>query len=406
MATAVASPEKDTDRRASKDLPHLSLSLESPPSSSPFPSPSSSFIPPPMPGAHEYANKLHIPAKKKQRESGDSNTSSVATAPTSAVASAPSATTTSTTNSPENGIAKPNRSSGCDKSLLSKHFDELAEPSGDLKDKSLAHRTSLNSSRRAPPSPSVSRRTSAAHTNNNSVSLSRAPSNANALAASAAKGKRRSRSVKIRDFAYPSSDVRHVGQGPDAPRPGRSRPASEYEDMIGAGGSRRNSGWGAFRWAGSKLWGFALGGGKQRGSTNEGADGGFMPTSSDFARNFDVSSPNDEYPTTGFQGLGQTDADSEEMSSEVDSEYAEGYPDQDAPLLPGLYRALYAFVPEGTAEMALGEDQVVRIVGRGGGVGWAVAEDEQGNHALVPESYLEIVKLDEPTGEDDREGIH
>ena len=52
-------------------------------------------------------------------------------------------------------------------------------------------------------------------------------------------------------------------------------------------------------------------------------------------------------------------------------------------------------VPEGTAEMALAEDQIVRIVGRGGGVGWAVAEDENGSHALVPESYLEVVKLDD-----------
>jgi hypothetical protein len=83
-------------------------------------------------------------------------------------------------------------------------------------------------------------------------------------------------------------------------------------------------------------------------------------------------------------------------------------------LYPGLYRALYAFEPEGTAEMRLVEDQVVRVVGRGGGVGWAVVIDEQGmqeekekaegegrlgelvapKHALVPESYLEVVKLD------------
>ncbi|PPQ66832.1 hypothetical protein CVT24_008691 [Panaeolus cyanescens] len=82
-------------------------------------------------------------------------------------------------------------------------------------------------------------------------------------------------------------------------------------------------------------------------------------------------------------------------------------------LYPGLYRALYAFEPEGTAEMRLEEDQIVRVVGRGGGVGWAVvvvpegeevgevnggvgvlvAEGAQGGkatrHALVPESYLE-----------------
>jgi len=80
-------------------------------------------------------------------------------------------------------------------------------------------------------------------------------------------------------------------------------------------------------------------------------------------------------------------------------------------LYPGLYRALYAFEPEGTAEMRLVEDQVVRVIGRGGGVGWAVVIDEKGTaeaaeaeglasdlvapkHALVPESYLEPVQLD------------
>jgi hypothetical protein len=80
-------------------------------------------------------------------------------------------------------------------------------------------------------------------------------------------------------------------------------------------------------------------------------------------------------------------------------------------LYPGLYRALYAFEPEGTAEMRLEEDQVVRVIGRGGGVGWAVVIDEKGTaeeaeaegvasdlvapkHALVPESYLEPVRLD------------
>lgn len=79
------------------------------------------------------------------------------------------------------------------------------------------------------------------------------------------------------------------------------------------------------------------------------------------------------------------------------------YPDPDVPLVPGLYRALYTFEPEGTAEMALVEDQIVKIVGRGGGVGWAIAvregegegEGELGDkHALVPEGYLELVKAD------------
>ena len=45
--------------------------------------------------------------------------------------------------------------------------------------------------------------------------------------------------------------------------------------------------------------------------------------------------------------------------------------------------------------MALEEEQVVRVVGRGGGVGWAIVEQDGGGHALVPESYLELVQADE-----------
>lgn len=170
--------------------------------------------------------------------------------------------------------------------------------------------------------------------------------------------------------------------------------------MNNGNNSRRNSGWGAFRWAGSKLWGFALGGGgsaansKHRGTPSSVDTEGFVPTSSDFARNFDVSSPQDEYPPSGFNHF-EADSDYQDAQSDSYDEDLSDYPDQDIPLLPGLYRAMYAFVPEGTAEMALAEDQIVRIVGRGGGVGWAVAEDENGNHALVPESYLEPVRLDE-----------
>ena len=45
--------------------------------------------------------------------------------------------------------------------------------------------------------------------------------------------------------------------------------------------------------------------------------------------------------------------------------------------------------------MALEEGQVVKIIARGGGVGWAVVEKEDGEHALVPEGYLELVESDE-----------
>lgn len=109
---------------------------------------------------------------------------------------------------------------------------------------------------------------------------------------------------------------------------------------------------------------------------------------------------------------------------------------EDAPLRSGIYRALFAFEAEGTAEMSLSEGEFVHVVGNGG-VGWAVVErgwkpsksflrqaglgesdddrnigkrDSMGENgiaesgsgalgaagqALVPESYLEVWELDE-----------
>ncbi|KAG6875515.1 hypothetical protein C0992_003525, partial [Termitomyces sp. T32_za158] len=109
------------------------------------------------------------------------------------------------------------------------------------------------------------------------------------------------------------------------------------------------------------------------------------------------SSPMDDGPSQeeinlNFGGAREDDYDDYEDDRAVEDEV----------LYPGLYRAVYAFEPEGTAEMALVEGQVVRVIGRGGGVGWAVVIDESvgpnedggPRHALVPESYLEAVKLD------------
>jgi hypothetical protein len=55
---------------------------------------------------------------------------------------------------------------------------------------------------------------------------------------------------------------------------------------------------------------------------------------------------------------------------------------------------MYPFEPEGTAEMALVEDQRIHVLGRGGGVGWVVVLKSDGEHALVPEGYLELVRAD------------
>ncbi|KAG8808865.1 hypothetical protein FRC17_003732 [Serendipita sp. 399] len=103
-----------------------------------------------------------------------------------------------------------------------------------------------------------------------------------------------------------------------------------------------------------------------------------------------------------------------------------GWLDPDLPLPPGIYRAVYAFEAEGTAEMSLEEGQLVKVIGRGGGVGWAVVErdwtpermtnrddldssasgdgiDASGSgalalagQALVPEGYLESYQVDDP----------
>ena len=183
--------------------------------------------------------------------------------------------------------------------------------------------------------------------------------------------------MKIRDFAFPPSDERHVGKGPDTPRtnnPARYR-GSSYSSSSSSACSdeedeaeedQRNNSYSAFRWNTLSSQFYA---GKDFDSTAAG------PSKTDFDRNFEQSSP------IGENGYEDEDDDYE-------------YPPDDEPLAPGTYRALYAFEPEGTAEMALEEEQVVHVIGRGGGVGWAIVEREGGGHALVPESYLELVKPD------------
>jgi len=117
-------------------------------------------------------------------------------------------------------------------------------------------------------------------------------------------------------------------------------------------------------------------------------DDDYTPSKQDFDRNF-VGSPYD---------------------AELSVASPEGVEDQT--LTPGVYRAIYAFVPEGTAEMSLDEDQLVKIVGRGGGVGWAIAVVEGtesngrgvGEHALVPESYLEFVRAFQPGEFEEEDG--
>jgi hypothetical protein len=211
--------------------------------------------------------------------------------------------------------------------------------------------------------------------------------------------------IKIRDFAFAPSDPRFSGEGVHVPR--LNRPDVLDRRLRGSSSSSRTSvtsssspdedddqwedededdtnGWGGFKWGLQKLqsgWGF---GARPSDPTED------FPTRNDFARNFG-------------DGSGDIDDDEGDVYEEPynytenpcdDEDETEGEP----VLHPGLYRALYAFEPEGTAEMKLEEDQVVRVVERGGGVGWAVVVKDglkdTGSHALVPESYLEVVRLD------------
>ena len=210
-----------------------------------------------------------------------------------------------------------------------------------------------------------------------------------------------------------------MGCGPDAPKvikkllknhgpmdAGSRRESGMSESSVDSeASSRRSSGfgsWGAFRWA-SKLSGaWRLGGsggsGNGNGSRSSGA-GGYTPSQQDFERNFDATADLD---------VVDSPADDDEYSSDYEDE-VEAEPEE---LLPGVYRALYDFDPEGTAEMGLKEGQMVKVVGRGGGVGWAIAvradaeagaetDEGENNWALVPESYLRVVKLDDPDTEEE-----
>ncbi|KZT13277.1 uncharacterized protein LAESUDRAFT_754265 [Laetiporus sulphureus 93-53] len=273
----------------------------------------------------------------------------------------------------------------------------IPEPEPSLSASALAdsQSKSLTSSRPAPPSPALSRRTSAALSRRSSAARSRRqskisqaqhenePSSSSTTTATPAQSKRRSLGVKIRDFAFPAGDPRRVGRGPDVPKPNRARHNSSASDSSSAGSSEGDApddvrpGWGSFRWntlSSHFLW--------SDGGEASSADAG--PSCTDFERNFDASSPTEEGDDPCAHSTPQ------DFGSEDDGTY----PSEDGPLVPGLYRALFAFEPEGTAEMALEEEQVVRVVARGGGVGWAVVVREEGGHALVPESYLELVQVD------------
>lgn len=172
----------------------------------------------------------------------------------------------------------------------------------------------------------------------------------------------------------------------------------ENEDEEGGLGE---DGWGGFKWGFGRFssWGFGRGGTSGRGdNSGEGssASSASFPSKTDFARNFGEEA---EEPDTYAYEDDEDEDDDEREYYDLGCGGSPHAPAEEEPLYPGLYRALYAFEPEGTAEMKLEEDQVVKVIGRGGGVGWAVVDrGGGGGHALVPESYLEVVRLDEDVG--------
>ncbi|KAF4574372.1 hypothetical protein EYR40_005911 [Pleurotus pulmonarius] len=326
-----------------------------------------------------------------------------------------------------------------------------------------SHRDSLTSSRPAPPSPSISRRASAApSTASTHSSKSRASRPSSTAAISRANSTRKSQrlsqrlsqltsiispspkqqqqqqqrasalvAIKIRDFGFAATDERHYGLGPDVPKANRPKTLNKKLGgwrRVSSGGASTSSsttddsdqehaeeeegdGWGGFKFGvGRFSWGpgMAMSGSSSRDATDDrpaGTEEGY-PSLNDLKRNFDDDDDDERY----------------EDDDEGFYDAEEGYDDdgglihsEDTPLYPGLYRAMFAFEPEGTAEMALEEDQIVKVVGRGGGVGWAVVDKayvhgvsestvekrssmgEGNGHALVPESYLEVYQLDEVT---------
>ncbi|KAF8485384.1 hypothetical protein DFH94DRAFT_624645, partial [Russula ochroleuca] len=383
------------------DTPSLTVTISKLSSSSPFPSPGSPFFPPPIPSAHEYAPIPLPSSKRRSTESRMMNVGSNKTDHESAASQSPS-TATPTTPPPSSFPASLIESA---KSPLDNNQSNLKSPS---RNSLRSSRDSLTSSRPAPPSPAGSRRTSAALSRHSSTRSPRRASSSSAVAAPAQAAASMA-PVKIRDFAFPDEDARHAGTGPLTPRPNRrlQRPLStEHDDpsSAGGGGPYGFTGWGLGRlgWFGARSSTSASAGTVTGTPDDYAASTGSGPSQRDFARNFtDAMSP--EYEADDpYESLDDDDDDDDVDDDRFGGAGGNG---EQRPLIPGLYRALYVFEPEGTAEMALEEDQIVRVIGRGGGVGWAiVARDGDEGHALVPEGYLELVSLDrdsEQVGEED-----
>lgn len=126
---------------------------------------------------------------------------------------------------------------------------------------------------------------------------------------------------------------------------------------------------------------------------------------------FKHSPLHDVHPHPEVDGQDGVDGD-DDFSSGDELGYDDVNPE---PLKTGVYRALYPFEAEGPSEMSVEVNQLVRIIGRGGGEGWVVAlrnwtpeQEIKGTRnacdtavaqGLVPEGYLQPYQLDEQSDE-------
>lgn len=270
---------------------------------------------------------------------------------------------------------------------------------------SISGRLSLSSNRPAPPSPTPSRHPSLRA--NSTAGRSRPSSSALSIASSSGSGYPRSKSklqptdaleqratsrprktsilIKIRDFGFPSHDERHLG----TIRTSVSKTTSRNSRSSGSSGR----GWSGFA-ARFGFGSFGSGSGNGNGTDKPRRSGSLSRRSSQSRQS--VSST-----ASSKSGARQDDSSADEMYYD-----SQEYSDSLAPFPPGIYRALYAFEPEGPAEMALEEDQLVTALGRGGGDGWVIVlnGDNQGGQALVPEGYLELVTAHEPCNDTTTDG--
>lgn len=207
--------------------------------------------------------------------------------------------------------------------------------------------------------------------------------------------------VHVRDFGFDDDDERRGGHGQFVPKPNRRHQRRSSTSSTVSQSSASEAGSDAEEEdeedeAGGMKWGWgAL-------SSAMGGGGGWV--GGRVASWASAAGPSQSQLSAGFLA----GADSPSGYASPSEEGSEDYADEEVEIVPGLYKALYTFEPEGSAEMALEEGQLVRVVAQGGGAGWAVARRPQedvggeGLHGLVPAGYLELVRPDE---DEDGEGV-